>query len=436
MKRDPQIPFVFPAHAVYPVFRNPILGSSDLLFKELSWQEREKISTPRPPAPSSINAESIPFEPSVYSSDPLAPNPYEKYRVSDELSQTATLSQAKSPAPQLDLDFLSWMQRPLSAAEINQVLGDFNIHFSPETGIPPLLIEKPDGRFRLRSQYYAEASLSSNGFVGSGDGGFVSPLTLFVKSFLLLDYIKFKVPLPIIGINPYTWLKELSARGLTYIITDLNPVPGSLAFVRGGTDVATMKTSGLRYNRWSVILLAEVLLHEARHTAAGGGKGHDCTWQDTNLEFQGAYAVGYWWIVGCLIYGIRPPIDDKTLRGFYWMVKGSLCEPFQVPEKEFARLEALVDQQRQIPAIPIGPVPVIPVAPGGAAVTPGSATYNMLVSPLTPPPGTALHPTLSETQLRQIVRPFNNIRGAALQNAVSETIGLPWEVINYFLHVS
>lgn len=443
VKKDPQIPFVLPdlgtcpvrdvvttpAHAVYPGFYSPTLGLPQLLRREPpppaipldQLMELDQLS--RDTAQGRLDQEYIDTE--LRRAEEEKAQRLEEYRLriikqnntrAPENWTGLAIATQETPSPQFDLSFRDWMQRPLTAAEINKVLADFNITFGPETGINELLVE----RKRLRSQYYAEADLTS--------GGQISPLTLFVKAFQLLDFVKFRIPLPIFGINPYEWVKGLSRQGATFFITDENINPGTGAFTYINTNEIIMKTLGLHYNAPLLTYLAIVILHESRHTLVGGGKGHNCTWQDTNFAYQGSASIQYWWVVGCLIYGIKPPFDERTLRGYLWMCQGYFCEGFEVPHGEFARLDQLMDQSLKTEATPIAPTIVTPIRPGGLA-------YDSIVSPLKAPLN-PLQQSFTEVQLRQLLRPMNNIQGRAIRESISATLGLPWEAIDLFLHIS
>jgi hypothetical protein len=123
-------------------------------------------------------------------------------------------------------------------------------------------------------------------------------LTLY-NALRALRMIEWDEPLPLIGAtNPYEWLKTRRIK--------LHLFAGS------GNDVSFATETTIHLNahvlsqdflRWWVVDapdatyglegIVALMMHEARHTAQGGGIAHDCGSNDSSLALGGAWALEY-----------------------------------------------------------------------------------------------------------------------------------------------
>jgi hypothetical protein len=308
----------------------------------------------------------------------------------------------------------AWLQKIPSVTEINRILQDFNLVFGPETGIPPLLTT--DGK-RYRAQHHG-----TNLQIGNR----TDSLVLFMKAFQLLELIRFKSPLPIVGASPYEWVRNLCQKGVFFSIREVPLVLDVAAHATGnGVYITTnaLDSKGnpipgawgnLVYSGASILWLCVILLHECRHTPPGGDKHHDCGRGDTTLQSAGAMAAGYWWTLGCLEHGTELPVDIDTLNGLLFWCKAWICEPINTIHW-------------------VQPASAMPVQPGGDALV--GPTFRTTDRSVMPVPVSRAPSVLSDEQARRILWSSRRINDLALQQALSQHLRLPWSIINRLLRV-
>jgi hypothetical protein len=377
-----------PAGALAPVFTNPILTPEEIHYgrgAEYAWEQRQRQADPQ-----SGGAHEVPV-------------------VENVTPPTAVAVTTLGPAW-----FQPWLRTSPTVAEINQVLQDFNLRFSRDTGIPQLLTD--DGR-RYRAQHH----------LGSvQEGAPTDPLVFFVKAFQLLDRIRFKFTLPIVGDRPYEWVKSLCQQRLFFSISD-GPVSDDIhVFAYARPYEVVMSTNSnwdgqgharreglLPYSTLSILQLCATIVHECRHTVPGGGKLHDCDVLDSTLAYAGAWAAAYWWLRGCLEYSIEPPIDAYSLARMFELHRYKFCAPIEPPAS----------------AVPVRTAPtavVIPVRPAGdSLLAPARSTPQNPIAALLAQRATV---SLSDEQIRQLMQ-SRRVDDPALQRALSQRFQLPWYII-------
>lgn len=184
--------------------------------------------------------------------------------------------------------FDQWVRTPAPQAEVDRVLADFRVEFAP--GFDPWAAAAPD-------------------LPGSG--------------IMLANALRFLQWLPL-QINLFPWpLPRKNDPGNSYSLYDyfrglgllwrIEPNAGAMGYA-SGTTMTFNHDALATMSRFEVTDVVALIVHEVRHTAPGGAKGHPCNTQvildamaasnglfnpngvgmcDPSFAFSGAYAVEY-----------------------------------------------------------------------------------------------------------------------------------------------
>lgn len=237
--------------------------------------------------------------------------PYQPIIVTYQSSAPAPVFGEIGPAPG---SYGEFFRRPISRREIDRVMRDFNI--TTNEGFDRSIAWSP----------------------GNQRGTSYSPMGGIIKSFLMLDWVRFvRNPWPFWNLprsseggreffDLYNFVRSLN---LTWQYEMENLPGGAAAMVFGGinghSDVVHIGPAIWDWYIASPYRQVATMLHEARHTDNGGAVWHNCTnpgaeriagivdRQDQSLSMGGACAAGFLWVKG-LRHDLPDGMMDEQMR--------------------------------------------------------------------------------------------------------------------------
>lgn len=226
-------------------------------------------------------------------------------------------------------NFQDFWSRSLIKQDVQIVLDEIDIEFQPSTMANALVVNRKLTRDTFDT------------FVPGYGASFLTPLAATIKAFMLLRYIPFDTPFPIINTtSPYQWIRDSSWLGFKnkYRVFLGQGMTANHGFY---TD---LRIDGA-FHPDDLLYLAGNILHESRHGIAGGAKIHNCNSLWTENLFHsgvrnevglprndwelgdGACAMDYWFVVWCRDHvpndfwltdytGLTPEAPDNLLKYF------------------------------------------------------------------------------------------------------------------------
>lgn len=435
---------IHPAGAPGPVFTNSFLTPDEIHYghaAEYAWEQRD----------AQVNQAREQWSPFT---QPTAAPPLDGGQFTPRMGRPFTYAEFLSQCP--------------TRQEVQQLLDEINLEFQPGTGVENLIKDrKLTGNFICHHEIPWVPTPGTNpvtALAGRKTETTMTTITVITKVFQTLKWLQFDKPIPIIGPKtPYEWIRSL---GVFEAKNKYRIFPSYRHFLGAAPAATLLSITDLIvpapvyvFDLLTIISLAGLILHEARHSLAGGLKIHTCNSAAYNRLFpgnvnlpgvarndqelgDGACAMKYWFLVWC-----RHHTSPGT-----WHSDSSFENRFLSKLDQLIRYEweTLFCTHRHLlsedPAV-YGPPPLDPsdaerrsvfpefVRPGGQLLAPSTQPTAVRMPPVQQASASQVdrepivnkNPAYGEPLIILPEQPW--MRDTAYQRSLEQKTGLPWKIL-------